>query len=157
MKAALKKEQTKSASLEMSLQQKVCLNCDFQCSIKNALSIKRYISLNLLITLASFCWFSKLLTIDSQPIREHPFRRLIGMFRNPCKSHISKLRVSTGNSSIFLVRSPSCFVVRLKRSQIDRLQKTIIDVPSFFSQVSENAELTAICDELINKMGGQRS
>lgn len=62
MKAALKKEQTKSASLEMSLQQKVCLNCDFQCSIKNALSIKRYISLNLLITLASFCWFSKLLT-----------------------------------------------------------------------------------------------
>ena len=26
----------------------------------------------------------------------------------------------------------------------------------FFLQVSENAELTAICDELINKMGGNR-
>lgn len=28
---------------------------------------------------------------------------------------------------------------------------------AFTSQVNENAELTAICDELINKMGGQRS
>ena len=26
----------------------------------------------------------------------------------------------------------------------------------FLLQVSENAELTAICDELINKMGGHR-